>query len=130
MTPRERVSQAVRVVKDGSLFTWNSVVIVFQWTMAPLVSHWKGLSLVRFLAVFCAGLVGHEVFVHEKALTWIDFWLMLAAFAAAFGKPVFAIFLSRVGLRSASTDMTLDAKIRQEIVERRAQGKEWDAEVA
>lgn len=116
---------------QSSRWAWEEVVCVsWRWLMAPLVSHWRGLSLVRFLAIFCAVLVGHEVFVHEKAVTWIDFWLMLAAFAAAFGKPIFAILLSRVGLRSASMDVTADVRIRQEIAERRSQGREWDAEVA
>ena len=93
--------------------TWNTVVIVFQWSLAPLVSHWKGLSLVRFLAVFCAVLVGHEVMVHERSVSWVDFWLILAAIAAAFGKPIFAILLSRVGLKSSSEDVTtrMDARI-------------------
>lgn len=111
MSPRERMSQAVQVVQDGSIWTWNTVVICWQWSLAPLVSHWRGLSLVRFLAIFCAVLVGHEVFVHERSISWIDFWLILAAFAASFGKPVFAILLSRVGLRSASMDHRIDARI-------------------
>ena len=128
MTPRERVSQAVRVVQDGSLWTWNTVVIAWQWLLAPLVSHWRGLSLVRFLCVFIAVAIGHEVFVHEKCLTWIDFCFMLAAIASAFGKPIFAILLSRVGLRSASMDTTNTTKI--EIAQRREQGREWDAEVS
>ena len=107
MSPRERLTQAVRVVQDSSLWTWNTAVICWQWTLAPLVSHWKGLSLVRFLSVFCAVLIGHEVFVRANALTWVDFWLMLAAIAAAFGKPIFQLLLSRVGLRSATQDVTI-----------------------
>lgn len=128
MTPRERVSQAVRVVKDGSLFTWNTVVICWQWLLAPLVSHWRGLSLVRFLCVFIAVAVGHEVFVHEKALTWVDFWFILAAIAASFGKPIFALLLQRVGLKSASMDVSVNT--REEILHRREQGREWDAEAS
>lgn len=108
MSPRERISRAVTVVKDGSLWTWTTVVVCWQWLLAPLVSHWRGLSLVRFLCVFCAVAVGHEVFVHEKPLSWVDFWVLIAAFAASFGKPLFAIFLSRVGLRSASMDVKQD----------------------
>ena len=120
--------RAGHVVAASSLWTWHTVSVAWRWLLAPLVSHWQGLSLVRFLAVFCAVLVGHEVFVHEKGLTWVDFWLMLAAFAAAFGKPIFAILLSRVGLRSSTLDQTVKADIRQEILARREQGKAWDAE--
>lgn len=126
MTPRERVSQAVQVVQESSVWTWQTIVIAWQWLLAPLVSHWRGLSLVRFLCVFIAVAVGHEVFVHEKSLTWIDFWMMLAAIAAAFGKPIFAILLSRVGLKSSSMDTTSKSEIA--IRQRREQGREWDAE--
>jgi thiol:disulfide interchange protein len=125
--------KAGQVVAVSSLWTWQTVSVAWRWLLAPLVSHWRGLSLVRFLAIFCAVAVYHEVFVHERALTWVDFWLILAAFAASFGKPIFAILLSRVGLRSASMDRTekvsetVDVTLRQ-IQERRTQGKEWDAE--
>ena len=128
MSPRERVSQAVGVVRDGSLWTWNHVVVCWQFLMAPLVSHWRGLSLVRFLCVFIAVAIGHEVFVHEKSLTWIDFWFMLAAIAASFGKPIFAILLSRVGLKSGSMDTVQTQTL--EIHSRRDAGKEWDAEAS
>ena len=129
--------RAGHVVARSSLWTWHTVSVAWRWLLAPLVSHWRGLSLVRFLAIFCAVAVGHEVFVHERALTWVDFWLILAAFAASFGKPIFAILLSRVGLLSASMDRTeklserVDVTLR-EIQERRAQGKDegWDAEAS
>lgn len=108
--------------------TWNTVVVCWQWLLAPLVSHWKGLSLVRFLAVFIAVAVGHEVFVHDLPLSWIDFWMMLAAIAASFGKPIFALLLQRVGLKSASMDTRIDQRI--DITHRREQGKDWDAEAS
>lgn len=97
--------------------------------MAPVVDDYKGLSLTRFIAVALIVMVGHEVFVHEKGLTWIDFWVALAAIATAFGKSVFTILLSRVGLQSQSRDVTekVDVTLRQ-IQERREQGKEFGAE--
>lgn len=134
---KERISHTVKVVRENaaaaivasSLWTWDTVGIAWRWLLAPLVSHWKGLSLVRFLAVFCAVLVGHEVFVHEKSLSWVDFWLILAAFAASFGKPIFAILLSRVGLSSASMDATSKVEeTRRQILERRNIGKDLGAE--
>lgn len=128
MTPRERVSHVVRTVKDGSLWTWDSVVVCWKWTLAPLVDHWKGLSLTRFIAIFCCVVVGHEIFVHEHGLTWVDFWLIIAAIGTAFGKMTFEAVLQRIGLQSKSLDVT--ASIRQEIVQRREQGKEWDAEAS
>ena len=119
MSPRERVTQAVRAVEDSSAWTWRTVTIVWKWLMAPLVSHWQGLSLTRFLAAFIAVLVGHEVMVHEKSLSWVDFWMMLSAIATAFGKPVFAILLSRVGLKSSTLDRTenINAKIEQTVTQ-------------
>jgi hypothetical protein len=85
------------------------------------------------MSVFLLTLVGHEVFVHEQALTWIDFWILLAALAAAFGKSIFTSFLSRVSLASSSSDTTAKAEskavtIHQEIQARRSAGIEHDAE--
>jgi len=98
----------MRAVEAGSLWTWRTVEVSWQWLLAPLVSHWRGLSLVRFLSVFIAVVIGHEVFVHEKSLGWVDFWMMLAAIAAAFGKPIFALLLSRVGQRTVAHDIKQD----------------------
>lgn len=93
----------------------------WEFVMAPVVDDYRGLSLTRFIAVALIVMVGHEVFVHERALTWIDFWVALAAIATAFGKSAFTLFLHRVGLASASQDVTqtVDVTLRQ-IQERRA----------
>ena len=131
MTPRERVSVAVQTVKDGSLWTWNTVVVCWQWTLAPLVDQWHGLSLTRFISIFCCVIVGHEIFVHEHGLTGVDFWLIIAAIGTAFGKMTFEAVLQRLGLQSKSLDITekVDVTLRQ-IQERREHGKEWDAEAS
>lgn len=99
---------------------------VWEFSMAPVVDDYRGLSLTRIIAVFLMVLIGHEVFVHEQGLTWIDFWIALAAIATAFGKSVFTFLLTRVSLRSESRDITqkIDATIRQ----RRESGAEWQAE--
>lgn len=106
----------VRRAEDKAWYrrTWE-----FWW--AILVDDYKGISLTRIIAAFIMVLVGHEVFVHEKGLTWIDFWMTLAAVATAFGKSVFTFLLTRVSLRSLSEDKTekVDVTLRQ-IQERRS----------
>lgn len=89
----------------------NIPLRVFMWALAPLVENWRGLSLTRFIAVFLCILVGHEVVVHERALTGVDLWVLMLAVATAFGKKVFVLFLSRAKLTSG----TLDAAVTQHI---------------
>lgn len=109
-------------VRDSSIWTWQTVCVVWQWVMAPLVDGWKGLSLTRFIAIFGCVVVGHEIFLHEKSLSWVDFWTLVLSTATAFGKMAFQAFLQRIGLRSESQDRTESVNIRQEIVTRREQG--------
>lgn len=89
MTYRE----SKQLVVIGSKHTWDVICLCWQFCWAPLVEGWQGISLVRLIAAFCMVLVGHEVFVHEHDLTWVDFWIVVAAVAAAFGKKVFSTFL-------------------------------------
>jgi len=91
--------------------TWNTVVVCWKWTLAPLVDGWHGLSLTRFIAIFCCVVVGHEVFVHDKPLAWVDFWLIVAAIGTAFGKMTFEAFLRRIGLKASTQDTRIDTRI-------------------
>ena len=75
-----------------------------HFLLAPLVDSWAGLSLTRFLAIFCCVLVGHNVLWHDRALTWIDFWLIVAAISAAFGKALWLAFLARMTNTTTVTD--------------------------
>lgn len=102
------------------------VTRVLLWFVAPLDDRLRGLSLTRILAVLCFVYVGHSVW-EERALSWVDFWVLALGICTAYGKKVLLAFLQRIGLRSVSQDVTLD--LRQEIVRRREDGKDFDAEV-
>ena len=115
MTPREM-----------TLTVRGWAVRAFQWLLAPVTEDWHGLSLTRFIAAFCCLLVWHDVVLHERTLTYVHLWVLVAAIATAFGKKVFGAFLQRIGLRSASQDTRIDARI--DIAERRKQGEMWGCE--
>jgi len=116
MTPREMAG-----FRRASDLAWYWQLIHFLG--APLVDHWRGLSLTRAIAVFCAVCVGHEVFVRKLALTWIDFSILVLAVGTAFGKMTYEAFLKRLtlGVAGAQTQTTVDATVR-EIQERRGNG--------
>ena len=91
----------------------NLPLRIFMWALAPLVERWRGLSLTRFIAVFICVLVGHEVFVHERALSGVDIWALVLAIATAFGKKVFVAFLNRSQWTSATlTTSTIGGTFR------------------
>lgn len=104
---------------------------VGAWLLAPLDDALHGLSLTRLLAMACFVYVGHEVFVHEKAITWVDYAVMMLGIAAAFGKTVVLALIQRSQLHIAGKEIreTVDVTLRQ-IQERRAAGKKWEAEAS
>lgn len=80
-------------------------VSVVRWLLAPLDDRLRGLSLTRILAVLCFVFVGHSVW-HERALTWIDFWVLALGIATAYGKKVLLAFFSRIGLSRVTPSVT------------------------
>lgn len=101
---------------------------ILCWFVAPLDDRLRGLSLTRLLAISCFVFVAHEVLWHEEGLSWVDFWVLTLGICTAYGKKVLLAFLQRVGLRSASMDITNKTQI--EIAQRRADGAHWDAEAS
>ena len=81
------------------------------WFVAPFDDRLRGFSLTRVLAIACFVLVAHEVFVHEKGLTWIDFWTLTLGVCTAYGKKMVYAFLQRIGLKSESKDITEKVEI-------------------
>lgn len=95
------------------------------WFVAPLDDRLRGLSLTRILATACFVFVGHSVW-EERALSWVDFWVLVLGICTAYGKKMLLAFLQRIGLKSSSMDVTNKTEIA--IRQRREQGAEWDAE--
>ena len=81
------------------------------WWVAPLDEGKKGLSLVRLESAACFGIVAHDVW-HEKPLTWVHFWILVAGFSAAFGKKVWVWFLTRIQEKAESKDVTARIDLR------------------
>lgn len=109
----------------------HPVIRFLLWFVAPLDDRLRGLSLARILAVACFVYVGHEVFIHEKGLTWVDAYVMTLGLASAFGQKMLLAFINRNSFAVDGKEIreTVDITLRQ-IADRRAQGKEWDAEPA
>lgn len=116
----------------------HQVLRFLLWFVAPFDDRIRGLSLTRLLAVACFVFVWHEIEVgHEIALkagtpirlSWIDYATFLLGVAAAFGKSVVLALIDRnkISVDGKEIRETVDVTVRQ-IAERRAQGKEWDAE--
>ena len=101
---------------------------ILKWGIAPLDDRLRGLSLTRLLAIACFVFVAHGAIQHEQGLSWVDFWVLTLGICTAYGKKVLLAFLQRVGLKSASMDITNKTQI--EIAQRRADGAVWDAEAS
>lgn len=101
---------------------------ILCWFVAPLDDRLRGLSLTRLLAIGCFVFVAHSIFWHEEELTYVHLWILMLGICTAYGKKVLLAFLQRVGLRSASMDITNKTQI--EIAQRRADGAHWDAEAS
>lgn len=109
------------------------VTRILMWPIAPFDDRIRGLSLTRLLAVACFVMVAHEVFVHEKGLTWIDFWTLVLGICTAFGKKMVNALLLRIGLGTQAVSSEARSQVdvtHRQIQERREHGKEWDAEVS
>ena len=96
-------------------------VKAFQWTFAPFVDHWSGLSLTRILAVAFAALVC-GISWQTKNIQAGAVTLAVFSLATAFGRTVFVAALARWRGGSESIDktenITMDETVRQ-IQERR-----------
>ena len=106
----------------------KTLLSILKWGIAPLDDRLRGLSLTRLLAIACFVFVAHEVLWHEEGLSWVDFWVLTLGICTAYGKKVLLAFLQRVGLKSASMDITNKTQI--EIAQRRVDGAVWDAEAS
>lgn len=80
------------------------------WWVAPLDDRLRGLSLTRILAAACFVFVGHSVY-EERALSWVDFWVLVLGTCSAYGKKMLFAFLQRIGLQSKSVDTRIDQRI-------------------
>jgi hypothetical protein len=89
----QRVSAGVTVAQKSS---WHLLKVTWHWVCAPLVDHWKGLSLTRFIAIFCCGVVYHECVIHENPLDWVDVVILTLAIVTTFGKSAFLALSQRV----------------------------------
>lgn len=95
----------------------------FWFVMWPLTDkRGEGLSLTRILACLFSGLAVH-VAEETHVITANTLWVILACFAVAFGKSTFTFLLTRISLRSQTTqaDVKVDATVRT-ITERRESG--------
>lgn len=104
----------------------HPVARVLFWFLAIFSDSWHGLSLTRLLVLYCGTLVGHEVFVHERALSWVDFSLLVMSFAAAFGKKAFLAYLSRTQTTVQGQQMDVTAKVEEVISARRDAANGWE----
>jgi hypothetical protein len=101
MTPRE----AGQYRRESDLaWYWQAI----HFLGAPLVDHWRGLSLMRFIAVYCCVVVGQDVAVYHNRPSWTDFCILVLAGGIALGKLGYTAFLQRVtiGVGSSSTTTT------------------------
>ncbi len=93
---------------------------------APWVDHWRGLSLTRFIAVVLTVAAVHGSLIHEQPITGMDVTMATLAVCTALGGKYILAFLNRTSVNLSALDST--ARVRQEIIQRREQGKEFDAE--
>lgn len=69
-------------------------VAIMHFLLAPVVDHWRGLSLVRFIAILLAIAATHGRFVDDKPLTWQDIVMATLAVCAALGGKYVLAFLN------------------------------------
>lgn len=105
MTPRE---VGYRRTSDLPWY-WQAV----HFVGAPLVDHWRGISLTRLIAAFCCVVVGHEVLAHEGSLSWVDFCVLVLAVGTAFGKMGYEAFLRRITLGVGSSSSTTTTRTEE-----------------
>lgn len=74
----------------------------------------EGLSLTRILAAVF-GYVDLHIMEITHSVSGNQLWLALACFAVAFGKSTFTFLLTRIALRSQSTQTDVKAEITQTI---------------
>lgn len=79
------------------------------WFVAPLDERLRGLSLVRLMAATCFVFVAHEVFAHEKSLTWVDYAVLVLGVACAFGKKMVYALIQRSQVSIGPKDAPIDA---------------------
>lgn len=75
---------------------------------APIVDHWRGISLTRLIAAFCCLAVAQDTFIHAKQLSWVDFCVLALSVATAFGRWTYEAFLKRLtmGVNTSSSSTT------------------------
>lgn len=78
----------------------------WMFCLAPLVEDWRGLSLVRFLAIACFAFVAHTIW-EEQRLSWTDAYVLTMGIATAFGKKVFVAWLQRTETKIQGVDATV-----------------------
>lgn len=100
MTPRE--AQHFRRSSDLPWY-WQIVHFLFAF----LVDGWYGISLTRLLAIYF-GKMAVDVSVETKHISGNAVIVIIFCLAAAFGKGVFQLALSRWRGTSSSTDATVD----------------------
>lgn len=111
MTPRQRISQAMRAIGFEPVTVQTSPVLrVTVWCArfltAPFVDGQEGLSLTRFLAIYFAYLAGVSVQKSNGAISGNALLLCLISASIAFGKSTFTFLLHRWGVKAAVADIT------------------------
>ena len=80
---------------------------VTHFLLAPVVTDWRGISLVRLLAIAGGAVVPlFDGLVLRNRPSGTDLWFFIAGVSAAMGEKVWLSFLSRNTNTSSSKDET------------------------